>query len=256
MKIAVENGEEDMNRLEIRSKERLDEVLEQYACTMDALCYETAEKKEDFFAEQQSIFKTRLDAPRYTPDKSVLRSNELPECLYRKEFRDFCKELKEDSEKRLQEMENRLHDLKSMHERSIECSKVYRMIDQLKSEDFWAPADVAVVLYETQSVLHARDGAFVKWMRQLSALMDSGLQCSAIHTWGQSFGTILSAWSASEEQQIARHVLFQDAGESIDRISVVCPTLFKLPNGLDKDKLLSWKMLQLADLSSWRSIRS
>ena len=62
-----------MGRVEVRFVQRLDEVLEQYAHTMDALCYETAEKKESFFAEQQSIFKTRLDDARYTAEKSVPR---------------------------------------------------------------------------------------------------------------------------------------------------------------------------------------
>ena len=136
----------------------------------------------------------------------------------------------------------------------MECSSVYQMIDQLKSEDFWAPADVAVVLYETQSILHARDTEFAKWIGQLSALMGSGLQCSAVHAWDQSFRTILTAWSVSEKHQIARHVLFQDAEDFIDRFFVVSPKSFRPQDVWDRDKLLSWRVLQLADLSSWRWI--
>ena len=124
----------------------------------------------------------------------------------RDELEKKCTEIQTEAETKIQKQEEEMQELVSLWDREGLCRRVDKLLEYLKSDDIWKPADITVWLSEAKDSTVRREQAFLGWLQRFLRLITTGLNACSLQNWMEGFNADVVNWKEEDKRLIDRCV--------------------------------------------------
>ena len=101
--------------------------------------------------------------------------------------------------------EERIEELLATREKEVVREKIIRLLEYLKSDDFWRPADLTVMMSETRNVQKARDKEIVQWIQALhKSSLNENVKEGEVDSWSKECSDHFASWSSMGTELLER----------------------------------------------------
>ena len=122
----------------------------------------------------------------------------------RDELEKKCTEIQTEAETKIQKQEEEMQELVSLWDREGLCRRVDKLLEYLKSDDIWKPADITIGMSDVKDVVFKREQTFLDWLRKIPHLISTGVDAGSPQDWLEGFKTDVVKWEEEDKQLLDR----------------------------------------------------